>query len=386
MSRVGSLSLSATKIFGSVRSSRHVYCHRRCHFPVMFFPKTTSVAQPVMNPASYLSSSNTSVAKRTFGSVSDASILTLRPASGIAQIILNRPETRNSLSLDMLEALKHALTELAAASDGTQCTAKKQDEVRVLVLSARGPVFCSGHNLKEIESKMDDRLYLERLFRLCAEVMIAVENFPVPVITQVHGIATAAGCQLVASSDLVLAATKTVQFATPGVNIGLFCSTPAVPLVRKVQRSLANYMLFTGNAISAERAREGGLVTDILESNMVQKADSPERHLKSERDTEFGLLKHQVPVPFDFSSGEMHPKTLDMAVSIACKSSRALQIGKVLLQRITDDGSSDFDDSSKRMYDIAEETMCRNMLEADAREGISAFLQKRKPRWQWQHS
>jgi len=168
--------------------------------------------------------------------------------SGIATLTLNRGAARNALSLGMLQALRTALADIAG-----------DETVRVLVIAGAGPAFCAGHDLKELRAKGYDPGYVDALFALCADVMMAVVHLPKPVIARVHGVATAAGCQLVASCDLAIAAAD-ARFATPGVNIGLFCSTPMVALSRNVAPKQAMQMLLTGDLIDAPTALRFGLV------------------------------------------------------------------------------------------------------------------------------
>jgi enoyl-CoA hydratase/carnithine racemase len=238
---------------------------------------------------------------------------------------LNRPAARNALSMGLMQALD---TELAAIAGDRA--------IHVVVIAANGPAFCAGHDLREIRATPAREAY-EALFALCSRLMQRIVRLPKPVIAQVHGVATAAGCQLVASADLAVAA-DTARFATPGVNIGLFCSTPMVALSRAVGRKAAMEMLLTGDLIPAERAREIGLINQVV----------PEAGLAA--------------------------ATRSLAERIAGKSPLTLAIGKEAFYRQAEMDLSD-------AYAYASEVMTRNMLARDAEEGIDAFLNKREPSW-----
>jgi enoyl-CoA hydratase/carnithine racemase len=251
--------------------------------------------------------------------------------SGIAVLTLNRPQARNSLSEALLQALA---TELAAvAADPT---------VRAVVITANGPVFSAGHDLKELIARRADadrgRGYFAHIMTLCAAVMQQIVRLPQPVIAAIQGTATAAGCQLVASCDLAIASAA-ARFATPGVNIGLFCSTPMVALTRNVSPKHAMEMLLTGDAISAEDAARIGLVNHVVAAG-------------TERDA-----------------------ALALAHRIAAKSRHVVKIGKQAFYR-------QIDMDLARAYDYAAEVMVENMLACDAAEGISAFIEKRVARWE----
>src|SRR5208283_4939078 len=183
--------------------------------------------------------------------MTDTPFIVRSDTGGVATLTLNRPETRNALSLGMLLALSAELDRAAA-----------DPAVRVVVLAGAGPAFCAGHDLKEIRAERFGGTYAETLFAECTKVMLAIIGLPKPVIAQVHGIATAAGCQLVASCDLAVAA-DSARFATPGVNIGLFCSTPMVALSRNVGRKAAMRMLLTGDLIDAQAAIGFGLINEV---------------------------------------------------------------------------------------------------------------------------
>ncbi len=244
---------------------------------------------------------------------------------GVAWLTLNRPAARNALSLGLMAALEAELTHIAEDSS-----------VGVVVIAGAGPAFCAGHDLREMRARPGRAAYQE-VFESCARLMQRIVRLPKPVIARVHGIATAAGCQLVATCDLAVAA-ETARFATPGVNIGLFCSTPMVALTRAVGRKAAMEMLLTGELIDAPRAREIGLVNRIV----------PEAGLDA--------------------------AVTELARRIAGKSPLTLAIGKEAFYR-----QAEYDLDAAYRY--AAEVMTRNMLARDAEEGIDAFLGKREPVW-----
>jgi enoyl-CoA hydratase/carnithine racemase len=248
-----------------------------------------------------------------------------RDAHGIATLTLNRPQARNALSMALMGELIGAL---AALSD--------DPAVKVVVLAGAGPGFCAGHDLRELRADPRRESY-EAVFARCSQLMLAITRLPKPVIARVHGIATAAGCQLVASCDLAVAAEE-AGFATPGVNIGLFCSTPMVALSRAVPRKAAMEMLLTGEMITAARARELGLVNQVVPAAALDEAVT-------------GLARR-----------------------IAGKSPLTLAIGKEAFYRQLELGLAE-------AYDYASRVMTANMLAADAAEGIDAFLGKRPPVW-----
>jgi enoyl-CoA hydratase/carnithine racemase len=237
---------------------------------------------------------------------------------------LNRPRQRNALSGELLRELRTAVCELGGRPD-----------IRVMVLAGEGPAFSSGHDLREIEAS--SAVDVERVFALCASVMRAIREAPQPVIARVHGIATAAGCQLVAACDLAIAA-ESATFATPGVNIGLFCSTPAVPVVRAIGRKRAMEMLLTGTPIDARTALDWGLVNRIVP------------------DAE---LDHAVD---------------DLAEKIVSASRRTVAIGKQAFYR-------QIELPETEAYALATDVMCANAATEDAKEGINAFLNRRRPVW-----
>ena len=255
----------------------------------------------------------------------DPFVLTRRDARGVLTLTLNRPKSFNALSEGMLAALQ---SELALI---------EQDEsVRAVILAGAGKAFCAGHDLKQMraEPSLD---YYRQLFAECSKVMLAIQRLPVPVIARVHGIATAAGCQLVAACDLAVAASE-ARFAVSGVNYGLFCSTPSVTLSRNVSRKAAFEMLVTGDFISAQQALDKGLVNRVVASDAL--------------DAEIETL----------------------AASIVAKPREAIAIGKQLFYRQLDKGLA-------AALEDAGQTMACNMMEPSALEGIQAFIEKRAPNW-----
>ena len=258
-------------------------------------------------------------------------ILLREDEGGIATLTLNRPKQRNSLSGALMEALTAELHRVA--EDST---------VKAVILAANGPGFCAGHDLKELtqarQAEDRGRAFFEKTMKQCSTLMQTVMRSPKPVIARVHGIATAAGCQLVASCDLAVAAEE-AKFATPGVNIGLFCSTPMVALSRNVTRKHAMEMLLTGEMIPAIRAAEMGLVNEAVPMN------------------ELDAAVHRF------------------ADIIASKSALTVSIGKEAFYHQLEMGVAE-------AYDYASEVMVRNMLARDAEEGIGAFIEKREPKWE----
>jgi enoyl-CoA hydratase/carnithine racemase len=258
-------------------------------------------------------------------------VLLREDRGGIAILTLNRPQARNSLSEALLEALGEALSVIA-----------RDRTVRVVVLAANGPAFSAGHDLKELNAHRSGadrgRAYFKHIMGLCSRVMQQIVTLPQPVIASVQATATAAGCQLVASCDLVVAS-QAAKFATPGVNIGLFCSTPMVALSRNVSRKHAMQMLLTGDLISADEAARIGLVNEV------------------------------VP------AGQERAAAIKLAEKIAAKSTAIVKIGKQAFYRQVEMSLAD-------AYDYASQVMVENMLARDAEEGISAFIEKRDPKWQ----
>jgi enoyl-CoA hydratase/carnithine racemase len=252
-------------------------------------------------------------------------VLRRRDGDGIAWLTMHRPGARNALSIGLMEAMVAELDAIEADAD-----------VKVVVIGGAGPAFCAGHDLRELRSRPERAAY-QATFELCSRLMTRIVRLPKPVIARVHGVATAAGCQLVASCDLAVAA-ATARFATPGVNIGLFCSTPMVALSRAVGRKAAMEMLLTGELIDASRAHALGLVNRVV----------PE--------------------------AELDAAVSALAGQIVAKSPLTLAIGKEAFYRQAEMGLDD-------AYAFASEVMTRNMLARDAAEGIDAFLTKRPPVW-----
>jgi enoyl-CoA hydratase/carnithine racemase len=251
-------------------------------------------------------------------------------AGGVLRLVLNRPEARNALSSELMGALQAAL-DGAAADNAT----------RVVVIAANGPVFSSGHDLKELTSRRADgdkgRAAYAALFTQCSALMQAIVRHPKPVIAQVQGVATAAGCQLVASCDLAIASSA-ARFATPGVNIGLFCSTPMVALSRTVGRKAAMEMLLTGDMIDADQAVRIGLINRSV---------APEA---------------------------LEADVMALAGRIAAKPRATIRTGKDAFHR-------QIEMPQDAAYDYVSKVMTENMLDAEAIEGIGAFLEKREPTW-----
>jgi len=258
-------------------------------------------------------------------------ILLREDIEGVAIITLNRPESRNSLSEAMLAALNDMLTAIA-----------QDDAVRALIIAANGPAYSAGHDLKEISRHRSGadrgRAYFEHLMAACSAMMQQIVKLPQPVIAAVQGTATAAGCQLVASCDLAVASSA-AKFATPGVDIGLFCSTPMVALSRNVAPKHAMEMLLTGDLFSAEDAARFGLVNRVVAPG-------------SERD-----------------------EALKLARQIAGKSELTLKIGKQAFYR-------QLEMPLAKAYEYASSVMVENMMARDAEEGIDAFVEKRRPHWE----
>lgn len=247
------------------------------------------------------------------------------PEQYIAKLVMNSPKNRNALSLEMLTELVERVQEVVAN--------KKN---RVLIIGAEGPVFSSGHNLKELTADKGKE-YHTKVFSACTKLMTSLQEVPLPVIAEVRGLATAAGCQLVASCDIVVAA-NTAQFATPGVNVGLFCSTPGVAVGRSLPRKIAMEMLFTGNPITAEKAYLHGLVSKVV----------PEEEVTDE--------------------------TMEIAQKICSVSPEVVCLGKACFYQQASMGLS-------QAYQLAEGVMVHNLALESGIEGLSAFIEKRKPIW-----
>ncbi|VUZ23873.1 Enoyl-CoA-hydratase [uncultured Comamonas sp.] len=252
-------------------------------------------------------------------------VLLQQDGRGVATLTLNDPQRFNALGQDMLVALQQRLDALA-----------RDEQLRVVVLAGSGKAFCAGHNLKEMSAHPDLSWY-QQLFAQCSRVMQSIQSLPVPVIARVHGMATAAGCQLVAQCDLAVASTE-ASFATSGIHYGLFCATPSVPLVRNVPFKHAMEMLLTGDFIDARTALEQGLL------NRVVAADALDAEVEK------------------------------LVQSIVGKPRTAIRMGKAMLYRQREMGL-------EAAYQLAGQTMAANMMDADAQEGASAFAQKRTPSW-----
>ncbi len=255
----------------------------------------------------------------------DQSILLRDDSDGITTLTLNRPAQYNALSGEMLDELQHALDAI-----------DRDESVRVVIIAANGKAFCPGHDLKEMRSS-EEREFHQALFAKCSKMMLTINQLRQPVIARVNGIATAAGCQLVANCDLAVAA-EDARFAVSGINVGLFCSTPAVPLSRNMGRKQALHMLLTGDFISAQTAQSYGLVNEV------------------------------VP------AAELESATVTLAQKIIAKSAHAISLGKDMFYRQLPMDLSN-------AYAYAAERMACNMDSHDAREGIDAFIEKRKPEW-----
>ncbi len=257
--------------------------------------------------------------------VAAEAMLLRQDREGITTLTLNRPAARNALSVALMTALQETLD--AIATDRS---------VRAVILAGNGPAFCAGHDLREIRANPTREFY-QALFQQCSRLMLTLTRLPQPVIARVHGVATAAGCQLVATCDLAVAS-RTARFATPGVNIGLFCSTPMVALSRNVGRKQAMEMLLTGEMIDAETAVRFGLINRAVEPEALDSA------------------------------------VMELAQRITSKSPLTLAIGKEAFYR-------QLELDLEAAYAYTSEVMTRNMLARDAAEGIDAFLEKRQPVW-----
>lgn len=244
---------------------------------------------------------------------------------GVATLTLDRPGQFNALDVALLHALERELAAIGADS-----------RVRVVVLAGAGRAFCPGHDLKQMLANCNEA-FVGDLFRRCCDVMLALQRIPQPVIAKVHGIATAAGCQLVAAADLAVASVD-ARFATSGINFGLFCATPGVAVVRNVSRKRAFEMLFTGDFIDAGTAREWGLVNRVVPAS------------------------------------ELDAATRALADAIVAKPAAVVALGKRFFYRQLEQKVED-------AYELAAATITGNMLGPDAREGVSAFIEKRAPRW-----
>ncbi|MGI9221957.1 MAG: enoyl-CoA hydratase [Woeseiaceae bacterium] len=253
------------------------------------------------------------------------SVLLQDTQDGVVTLTLNRPQQYNALSGELLTALQSALDDIAT-----------DESIRVVIIAASGKAFCAGHDLKEMRST-DERDFHQALFDQCGRMMLSINQLPQPVIAQVDGIATAAGCQLVANCDLAVASVD-AQFAVSGINVGLFCSTPAVPLSRNLLRKKALQLLLTGDFIDAHEADQLGLVNEVVAGNKLEAA------------------------------------TRTLAAKIAAKSALSIRLGKDMFYKQLPMELAD-------AYSYASERMACNMDSHDAREGIDAFIEKRDPKW-----
>jgi enoyl-CoA hydratase/carnithine racemase len=263
---------------------------------------------------------------KTESAQAETPVLLREDQDGITTLTLNRPKQYNALSEAMLAALQAELDKIA-----------QNESVRVVVLAAAGKAFCAGHDLKEMRSK-PDQAYYNDLFKQCSRMMLSINRLPQPVIAKIQGLATAAGCQLVATCDLAVAV-ESARFATSGINVGLFCSTPAVAVSRNLPRKQALEMLLTGDFIDAQTALQWGLVNRVVPAE--------------ELDTAVEAL----------------------ARTIASKSAVAVKTGKQMFYRQLGLGLAE-------AYDYAAEVMACDMMSEDATEGIDAFIQKRPANWQ----
>jgi enoyl-CoA hydratase/carnithine racemase len=263
--------------------------------------------------------------------VAGGEVLERKDQGPVAVLTLNRPDARNSLSEELIAAITGAIKEVG-----------RSDAVRAVVVTGAGSAFSSGHDLKELTAHRSDkdrgRAFFDKTLKACSEMMLSIVHCPKPVIAAVNGVATAAGCQLVATCDLAVASID-AHFATPGVNIGLFCSTPMVALSRNIPRKQAMEMLLTGEPISAATAKNIGLVNRVVAAG-------------TERDAAIAL-----------------------AQKVALKSAYTVKLGKEAFYRQAEMSLAD-------AYRYAAEVMTENMMARDAEEGIGAFIEKREPKWQ----
>ena len=253
------------------------------------------------------------------------SVLLTSVSDGVATVTMNRPKQFNAISVEMLEELQRSFDWIAA-----------DKSIRVVVVSGSGQAFSGGHDLKEMMTNRTEE-FIGGLFDRCSKVMLTIQRLPQPVIARVHGIATAAGCQLVAACDMAVASTE-ARFATSGINFGLFCATPGVPVSRNISRKRAFEMLFTGEFIDAETALDWGLVNQV------------------------------VP------PGDLDAKVLQLAAKIKEKPPTIIGAGKQLFY-------TQIESTLAHAYNIASRSITRNMLHEDAGEGVGAFIEKRKPNW-----
>lgn len=261
----------------------------------------------------------------TTNATADEAMLLRHDNDGITTLTLNRPKQYNCLSEALLTELQEALDQLADDAS-----------IRVVIIAGNGQAFCAGHDLKEMRAHTDQAFH-KALFEQCARIMLTIKRLPQPVIAKVHGIATAAGCQLVASCDLAIAS-ESARFATSGINVGLFCSTPGVAISRNMPGKHAMKMLLTGDFIDASTALQQGLINEVTQ------ADNLDATIQR------------------------------LAASICTKSPLAIATGKAMFYRQLEMGI-------EQAYDYASDIMACNMNSEDAREGVDAFIARRKPRW-----
>ena len=245
----------------------------------------------------------------------------------IYTMTLNNPVKRNPLSLELINTIQKELIYI-----------KKNKNIKVVIIKSTGPSFCSGHDLKEVKQSSSSKDKLIELFKTCSKMMLSIRSLHLPVIACIDGVAAAAGCQLVASCDLAIASKKS-SFQTPGVNIGLFCSTPMVSISRKVQIKDIMYMLLTGDALNASKAKEIGLINEVVMKKDLEK------------------------------------KVLKIANKIASKSFQSIKIGKEAFYNQLEMPISE-------AYDYTSKVMTLNMQASEAKEGVNAFIEKRKPVWE----
>lgn len=255
----------------------------------------------------------------------DELVIVEQPAKGVTRLVMNRPDSFNALSSEMLTALEVCIS-----------SAGNDENCRVVVLAAKGKAYCAGHDLREMRSQPDHDFY-QKLFSQCSRLMMMVQTLRQPVIAEVQGIATAAGCQLVSMCDLALAA-ESAKFAVSGINYGLFCSTPSVGLSRNVHRKQAMEMLMTGDFIDARTAVTHGLINHVC------------------------------------SDSELQASVLNLCEKIIAKPEPAVRMGKALFYKQLEMGI-------QAAYQLAGQTMACNMMENTAQEGFQAFIEKRKPNW-----
>lgn len=244
---------------------------------------------------------------------------------GVTKITLNRPEQYNALSENLLSTLENILNDIGSNAS-----------IRVVILGGAGKAFCAGHDLKEMRDRPEE-VYYQDLFQRCSKVMMTMVHLPQPIIAQVQGMATAAGCQLVANSDLAIASTE-ARFAVSGINLGLFCSTPSVPLSRNVSRKRAFEMLMTGRFIDAQTACEFGLINRVVDPD------------------------------------DLNLAVTRLAQDIANKPRDSVRAGKALFYK-------QLEQSLLQAYMVAGDTMASNMMFGETQEGIDAFIEKRQPDW-----